>query len=302
MGEGKNVRIAIQGERGSFSHEAALQLAPALSQNNAGDAAKVRACALSSEVFERLAQGQADAAVIPIENSLAGSVLEHYDLLLANPVRIERELLLRIRHCLIAAPGVPLASVREVYSHPVALAQCRGFFAAHPTMRAVPFYDTAGAVAHAVHSASGSRLAGIASEQAAREYRGEVLLAGIEDHFENYTRFLLLRPESAVPVAADLNTEKPANKVSLAFAVPNLPGSLVGALEIFARHGLNLSRLESRPVPGSPWEYVFYADYQLDQLDRPGAAEIAFAQLAAHCSFVKELGRYVAAAPLPAQN
>ncbi len=277
------MRVAIQGERGSFSHEAALQLA-------GGSAVEVQFCALSAEVFERLVEGRAEAAVIPIENSLAGSVLEHYDLLLANPVRIERELLLRIRHNLIAAPGVPLARVREVYSHPVALAQCRGFFAAHPGLRAMPYYDTAGAAAYAV--TAGGPVAAIASGQAAREHGGEVLLAGIEDHAENYTRFLLLGPDSGPRAAGPAA----ANKVSLAFAVANLPGSLVGALEIFARHGLNLSRLESRPVPGSPWEYVFYADYQLDRQEE---AEGALAQLAAHCSFVKELGRYVAAVAVP---
>ncbi len=293
------MRIAIQGERGSFSHEAALRLVPETAK---GEALEILPCALSGEVFAQVVEGRAEAAVIPIENSLAGSVVEHYDLLLASPVRIQKELLLRIRHQLIAAPGVSLAAVREVYSHPVALAQCRRFFAAHPVLRGMPFYDTAGAVRHAV--ASGGHSAGIGSAQAALEYGGETLLAGVEDHPENYTRFLLLGPEAGprASLAASVetpanNVETPANKVSLAFAVPNRPASLVGALQIFARHGLNLTRLESRPVPGSPWEYVFYADYQLDRREE---AEIALAQLAAHCSFVKELGRYVAAVPLQA--
>ena len=237
-------------------------------------------------MFARLADGRAEAAVIPIENSLAGSVLEHYDLLLAHPVEIEAELLLRIRHQLIAAPGAALSAIREVYSHPVALAQCRNFFAAHPGLTAVPFYDTAGAAAHAVYG--GGAIAGIAGEQAAAEYGGEVLIAGIEDNPANFTRFLLIRPSQAAyraPVSA--------NKVSLAFAVPNRPGALVTALAIFARHSLNLSRLESRPVPGSPWQYVFYADYQLE---RPEDADLALAELAGLCSYLKELGRYQAAA------
>ncbi len=273
------MRVAIQGERGSFSHQAASRFLPHITE--------LLCCPLSAQVFERLSGGSADAAVIPIENTLAGSVLEHYDLLLANPVHIQAELLVRIRHNLIAAPGVTLPSVRAVYSHPIALAQCRNFFAAHPHLQALPFYDTAGSVAHAVRAQNA--VAGIASEAAAGEYGGEVLLAGIEDHARNYTRFLLLRREAEVGLA-----DTPGNKVSLAFAVPNQPGALAGALGIFAQRGLNLTRLESRPVPGSPWEYVFYADYQIaaEELSRP-----ALAELEARCSFVKELGRYWAALP-----
>ncbi len=278
------MKVAIQGEKGSFSHEAALQIASHMDVSPI----EVVPCAFSAEVFGQLGSGGVDAAVVPIENSLAGSVLEHYDLLLTHPVRIEAEQLVRIRHQLIVAPGVELSSVREVYSHPVALAQCRNFFSAHPHLRALPFYDTAGSAAHAVNT--GGEVAGIASEHAARVYGGQVLLAGIEDHSENYTRFLLLRREGEPPT-----TERGADKVSLAFAVPNRPGSLVAALEIFARYGLNLTRLESRPVPGTPWEYVFYADYQLAGTQ---AAEAALAELAASCLFVKELGRYQAASPL----
>ena len=277
-------RVAIQGEQGSFSHQTALQLIPALTD--------LQSCAYSAEVFERVTAGQADAAVIPIENSLAGSVLEHYDLLLAHPVEIIRELLVPIRHHLVAASGVPLSAVREVYSHPVALAQCRKFFAAHPHLEALPFYDTAGAAAHAVQR--GSPVAAIAGREAARQYGGEILLSGIEDHAENYTRFLLIRPASNSFGECFGELEGPANKVSLAFAVPNTPGALVSALEIFARHRLNLTRLESRPVPGSPWQYVFYSDYQLDRAE---AAELALAELAARCLFLKQLGRYRAALP-----
>lgn len=279
-------RVAIQGECGSFSHEAALQM---LSER--GLQAEIEFCSVSAEVFERLGDGRADAAVIPIENSLAGSVLEHYDLLLGNEVGIRAELLLRIRHHLIVAEGVGLEQVRTVYSHPIALAQCREFFKQHPAMQAMPFYDTAGAAAHAV-SAGGS-VAGIASRHAAAQYGGTVLLAGIEDNPENYTRFLLLTRQQAGPgPALQTAADAAANKVSLAFAVPNRAGSLVAVLEIFARHGLNLTRLESRPVPGSPWQYVFYTDYQLPLGD---AADSALRELTARCLFVKELGRYRAA-------
>ncbi len=283
------MRIAIQGEQGSFSHEAALCMGHA----PAGAArVEIVSCALSPEVFRSLVAGEVDAAVIPIENSLAGSVLEHYDLLLAHAVHIEAESLLRIRHNLVAAPGVRLQEIREVYSHPVALAQCRGFFAAHPSFRALPFYDTAGSAAHAV--ATGAPCAGISSEHAARLYGGEILMAGIEDHPANFTRFLLLRPGDAAGPGAQTASEKAA-KVSIAFAVPHRAGSLVEALQIFARHGLNLTRLESRPVPGSPWEYVFYADYQLPS---GSEATLALAELASLCLFSKQLGCYSEALPL----
>ncbi len=273
------MKIAIQGEPGSFSHQAALQFDAELLQVGVEPVP----CAYSAEVFERVTAGE--AAVIPIENSLAGSVLEHYDLLLEYPVRIHAELLLRIRHCLIAAPELPLSEVREVYSHPVALAQCRRFFCSHPGLRATPFYDTAGAAAHAVRAGEGA--AAIASEHAARVYGGNVLLSGIEDHPANYTRFLLISPRESPRLVDTL-----PDKVSLAFAVPNRPGSLAAALEVFSRHGLNLTRLESRPVPGSPWEYVFYADYQLGT---GGTAEQAMAELSGACLFARELGRYRAA-------
>ncbi len=275
------MRVAIQGEEGSFSHEAARQFFPS------GLVLSPRS--LSRQVFDSLSRGEVDAAVIPIENSLAGSVLEHYDLLLDHPVRIEAERMLRIEHQLIAAPGADLSSIHEVYSHPVALAQCRNLFASHPGLVPVPFYDTAGSVTHALRS--GGTAAAIASLAAAELHGGQVLLGKVQDHGENYTRFFLIR--AALPANQQLpRNSYPANKVSIAFAVPDAPGSLVRALEVFAHCGLNLTRIESRPVPGSPWEYIFYADYQLSDEAR---AEQALGELAAQCTLVKELGRYHAA-------
>jgi prephenate dehydratase len=268
--------IAIQGEPGSFSHEAAL-LADAK--------ATLLPCAQSADAFEAVAGGGADAAMIPIENSLAGSVVEHYDLLLAHEVTVESEWLLRIRHNLIALPGTELSRIRRAYSHPVALAQCRKFFGQHPEITGCPSYDTAGSVKHLMELGDPS-VAAIASAEAARHYGGHILLADIEDNPENYTRFFLVGRRS------EARPHPKANKVSLAFAVENRPGSLVEALEVFAGLNTNLTRLESRPVPGRPWEYVFYADYQLDQ---PEAADRALTQLARHCSMVRELGRYRAA-------
>src|SRR6195256_5835370 len=177
------MKVAIQGELGSFSHEAARRMLPHCT---------VIPCARSLEVFDRVERGTAAAAVIPIENTLAGTVAEHADLLVAREVFIQGEFLLRIVHNVIAAPGVKLKSVRRVLSHPVALDQCRDFFRRHPRIEPVPFYDTAGSVKHVL----ASRLkdaAGIAGRQAAREYGGKILLAGIEDDKRNYTRFFLLR-------------------------------------------------------------------------------------------------------------
>lgn len=267
------MKVAIQGEPGSFSHEAALRVLPE---------ATICPCTVSAEVFAAVKEGRVDAAVIPIENSLAGSVLEHYDLLLAEDVAIESESLLRIRHNLIALPGAKLEEIERIYSHPVALAQCRRFFAEHPRTEAVPFYDTAGSVKHLIEQRDG-KSAGIASVQAARHYKGEILAAGIEDNPENFTRFFVIRKRGLV------RADPHADKVSLAFTVENRPGTLVAALEVFAGQGTNLTRIESRPVQGKPWQYVFYADYQLGS---PETADAALKLLAGHCSMVKELGRY----------
>jgi prephenate dehydratase len=253
-------------------------------------ALEIVACATSAEVFEQVVSGSVDGAVLPIENSLHGSVAEHYDLLLAQPVRIARESLMRIRHNLIVRPGVAPADVKRVMSHPVALSQCRGWLAKHPWFEVVNFYDTAGSVKHLMAEGLDDT-AGIAPELAARQYGAEVLIAGIEDHAENYTRFHLLLREPPVR-ASDWLPVEGANKASLAFSVMHKPGTLVLALEEFARAGVNLTKIESRPVPGMPWEYVFFVDVRFDS-----AAQInsALVKLSQHCQMVKELGRYVAA-------
>jgi len=278
---GIGLRVAIQGEFGSNSHMATVEML-----GNQGDV-EIIACTVSAQVLAKVVGGEVDGAVLPIENSLHGSVAEHYDLLLELPVRIERESLLRIRHNVIGMPGVKLAEVRKVMSHPVALSQCRRFLAAHPEIEVVPFYDTAGSVKHLM-GAGLREMAGIAPELAAREYGAEVLVSGVEDHAENYTRFHLLRREDA----AGGDAAAGADKMSLAFAIEHRPGTLVAALERLARAGVNLTKIESRPVPGSPWEYVFYVDVRFDSA---GEAEAALAALREHCRMVKVLGRYRAA-------
>src|SRR5215813_11520454 len=171
------MKVAIQGEAGSFSYEAARRMLPGC---------KVVPCARSLEVFNRLQTSKVDVAVIPIENSLAGSVTEHFDLLLAHDVFIQKEFRLRIVHNLIAVPGVKLRDLRRAYSHPVALDQCRDFFRRHRKIQAVPFYDTAGSVKHVIAEKM-KDAAGIAGRQAEREYSGKILQAGIEDDKRNFT-------------------------------------------------------------------------------------------------------------------
>ena len=267
------MKIAIQGEPGSFSHEAAHKFVPG---------AEILPCSLSVEVFAALDKGTAAAAAIPIENSLAGSVLEHFDLLLAHDVKVVRETPLRIRHNLIALAGVSIGEIDRVYSHPVALAQCRRFLAAHPAMKATAFYDTAGSVKHLAEQCD-RRAAAIASEAAARIYGAQVLERGIEDNPENYTRFFL------VLRAGDAQADPDANKLSLAFSLENRPGSLVAALSALAAQGTNLTKIESRPVQGKPWEYIFYVDCQIGE---GGEASRVLDALRPHCGMVKELGRY----------
>lgn len=274
--QGTGMRVAIQGEPGSFSHEAAMKLDPE---------ALIVPVSLSADVFAALTNGKVDAAVIPIENSLAGSVSEHFDLLLTHDVLVERETLLRIRHNLIAISGSTVADIDRVFSHPVALAQCRRFLAEHPKMESFAFYDTAGSVKQLVELRD-RHAAAIASEAAAHYYGANILASGIEDNPENFTRFFLVRRKS------DTVPDPLSNKVSLAFSVENRPGSLVSALSELSAIGTNLTKLESRPVHGRPWEYIFYVDCQILS---PEEGSRAIEALKPHCAMVKELGRYLEA-------
>ena len=275
---GDGMKIAIQGEPGSFSHEAAMKLV---------DDATIVPCSLSADVFAALAEGAVDAAVIPIENSLAGSVSEHFDLLLAHDVAVQRETLLRIRHNLIAISGTTIGDIDRVFSHPVALAQCRRFLAAHSKMEAFSFYDTAGSVKQLVELRD--RHAGAIASAAAAEYYGaQILKANIEDNPENFTRFFLVRR------AGEAEIDAAANKLSVAFSVENRPGSLVAALSELSVLGTNLTKIESRPVHGKPWEYIFYVDCQISSREEGSRALEA---LKPHCGMVKSLGCYREAQP-----
>jgi len=237
------MKIAIQGELGSFSHEAAEKMTPR---------SAIVPCARSRDVFDLLQRGSVGGAVIPIENSLAGSVAEHLDLMLTRDVHIVSEFRLRIIHNLIAARRTRLSQVRRVFSHPVALEQCRNLFAKNSQLQSVPFYDTAGSVKHVVEDAL-SDAAGIASRRAAEVYGGKILKAGIEDDKRNFTRFFLIRRGKPRATRA-------ANKTSVAFSTKNIPGALFKALSVFALRDISLSKIESRPMRGRPWEYVFFVD------------------------------------------
>ena len=250
------VVVAIQGERGAFSHEAALELL--------GPEAEVLPRPSFDALFDALKDGAAGRALVPIENSLAGSIHENYDRLRSRPFHIVGETQLRIRHCLIALPGAALKSIRQVASHPVALAQCREFFARRPHLEAVAAYDTAGSVMDLLRDGAAGRAA-IASRLAAETHGGEILLEGIEDDPQNYTRFLLLARDPGPPPGAGAKT-------TVVFTLQNAPGALHRALGAFAARGLDLAKIESRPLRGRPWEYVFYLDVLGDPAGELAAA------------------------------
>jgi prephenate dehydratase len=245
----KRERAAFQGELGAFSQEAIRRLL--------GDRAEALACQRFEEVFLRLRHKDVTAAVIPIENTLAGSVHENYDHLLHFDYVITGEASVRINHNLIAPPGVKFSDLRRVYSHPVALNQCLDFFARNPQLERVPHYDTAGSV-KTIMAERPPDAAAIASAMAAEIYGGRILRKSLEDDRRNFTRFFLLRR----PKEARIRPAAPRGewKTSLVFSTRNIPGALFRALSAFALRDINLAKIESRPLRGKPWEYLFYLD------------------------------------------
>jgi len=274
----KKVKVGFQGELGAFSQEAVRQLL--------GDRAAVVPVQRFEEVFRALKSGTIDAAVIPIENTLAGSVHENYDHLLQFDFRIVGETNVRIVHNLIAPPGVAFAKVKKVYSHPVALNQCLRFFADHPSVERVPFYDTAGSVKMVMEQRTGDAAA-IASGVAAAIYGARILRRSIEDDRQNFTRFFLLNGKRRV-----LNTRDGVKtwKTSLVFATRNIPGALFRSLSAFSLRDLNLTKIESRPLRGKPWEYLFYVDVEGREDDPPVAR--ALGHLGELADFIRVLGTY----------
>ena len=269
---------AFQGERGAFSEEAARKVL--------GPEIEVLPCRTFEDAFAAVADGRATCAVIPIENSLAGSVLRNYELLAGGDLSIEAETYLRIELALIGQRGARLADIREVHSHPVALAQCHRFIAQHD-LQAIPAYDTAGSVKDVLESGK-KEAAAIAGVWAAEIYGGEVLARDLEDHRENFTRFLLLAPQKN---GLALRSDGP-RKTTVLFRTPNRPGALFRALAVFALRDINLSKIESRPIEGRPWEYSFYLDFAGDASE-PNVAR-AIAHLQEMCETVRVLGSYPA--------
>jgi prephenate dehydratase len=268
-----SLTVSFQGERGAFSEEAAYQLL--------GPRIRLLPCESFSAVFESVARGRAQRCLVPIENTLAGPVYENYDLLLSNRLHIIAETNLRIVHNLIAFPETSPKNLCKVYSHPVALAQCGKFFSKHPGVEKVTFYDTAGSV----KMLADERLPGaaaIASRTAAKVYRARILQTHLEDHHENYTRFLLLAKKPVVSPRA--------NKVSIVFSTRNVPGALFKCLSVFALRDIDLSKLESRPLRGKPWEYMFYVDFIGST--REDRCQKALAHLAEVTSLLRVLGCY----------
>jgi prephenate dehydratase len=245
------LRAAFQGDPGAFSHKAAMDLL--------GPEVVVEPRQRFEDVFMALRDGAADAAVIPIENTLHGSVHENYDHLLQFDFRIVAETNVRIVHNLIAVPGVRFKDVKRVFSHPVALNQCIDFFKANPQIEREPFYDTAGSV-KMVMSEGLKDAAAIASAVSAEIYGAKILKRSIEDDRQNFTRFFLLRRADQPPLVLNEQGKK-GWKTSLVFTIRNQPGSLFKALSAFALRELSMIKIESRPLRGKPWEYLFYVDF-----------------------------------------
>jgi prephenate dehydratase len=272
---------AFQGERGAFSEEAARRLL--------GSRVKVLPCQRFEELFCNLTEKRVQAAVVPIENTLAGSVHENYDHLLHHDLPIVAETNVRIVHNLIAPPGVSFRKIRRVFSHPVALNQCLNFFTDHPRIERVSFYDTAGSVKMIMEKQL-TDAAGIASALAATNYGAVILKRSLEDDRKNFTRFFLLRrPEFArkFPVKTNSRTKW---KTSLVFTTRNIPGALFRSLSAFALRDLNLAKIESRPLRGKPWEYLFYLDF-FGRVDDP-VSQKALGHLQEITDFFRVLGCY----------
>jgi prephenate dehydratase len=276
----KKMRVAFQGEAGAFSEAAAVQLL--------GEQIATVPRPTFDAAFRAIAEGAADALLVPVENSLAGSVVRVYDLLLESDLTITAETILPIEMHLIASPGSSLADIRAVSSHPMALAQCERFFAAHSQFKRAPAEDTAGSVREVLAGGDKSHAA-IAGRRAADHYHGAILAESIQDNAENFTRFVLLR----TPADAARATTPDARKMSIAMRLAHRPGALLASLEPFSRHGVNLLKIESRPIHGRPWEYQFFLDVETDAAPRLNEA---LAEVRKATSDLRVLGLYPAAA------
>ena len=252
--EQEPVKVAFQGEPGAFSENALLRYFPD----------NVRSVPLKEfrDVFDSVLAGKSHYGIIPIENTLTGSIHQNYDLLLQYPdIRIVGEKTIRIIHNLIGLPEADLKDIQRIYSHPQGLSQCARFLDKHPNWEKIPFYDTAGSVAFVAREGKREN-AGIAGLDAARVYKMKVLKEGIETNSQNYTRFVIIAREELAQAERQIGS---ANRASLVFSTANTPGSLFRVLQVLAERKINMVKLESRPIAGKPWEEMFYVDVDIPQ-------------------------------------
>jgi len=272
--------VAFQGIAGAYSEQAIHQYF--------GPQVEARACRTLEEIFLAVEEGEADHGMLPVENAVAGSVRRSYQLLLEHDLRVHTEVILHVRHMLMAPPGTSLDEIERVRSHPQALAQCQRYLERHG-FEPESSFDTAGS-ARDLAAGPEPGVASVASSLAADLYDLEILDQDIEDYAFNYTRFFVLARES--PPRA------PRNKTSLIFTTPHQPGALYDCMGEFAKRRINLSKIESRPRLNRPWQYIFYLDFEGHCQDP--CCEAAIMGLLRRSSFVKLLGSYPAATtPMP---
>jgi arogenate/prephenate dehydratase len=279
------VLIAFQGEAGAYSEAAAGKFAPE---------AAVLPCPAFEDVFYAVESGRAACGVLPVENSIGGTIHRNYDLLVQHELQIAGEVELSVVHCLVALPGTPIEAITQIYSHPQALAQCDRFLRSLANVEVVATYDTAGS-AKLIQTRRLVGVGAIASERAASLFGLDVLKAGIQDYADNITRFVVVtRPEAVT----SLFSGRPPEKTTVVFTLPNTPGALFKALSVFALRDIDVTKIESRPIPGRPWEYMFYLDVAAGQQEQRCAR--ALMHLAEFAPSTKALGSYPTAARVAA--
>ena len=266
------MRIAFQGEPGAYSEAAAIRFT---------DHADLLPCESFDDVFTAVATGKATHGILPVENSIGGSIHRNYDLLLEHDLPIVGEVQLDITHNLLALPGTTMEQVKKIYSHPQALAQCERFLRSLPGVSVEATYDTAGS-AKLVKEKGLKDAAAIASDRAAQVFGLEILKPEIQDFSDNITRFLV--------VSRTADSDLQADKTTVVFSLPNEPGSLFKALSVFALREIDLTKIESRPIRGRPWEYLFYVDLPVGRHDLRCAR--ALVHLAEFARSMRTLGSY----------